>query len=138
MAKLTDEQRRVLRVLARHPEGCAEAVLVAQGFSVGQLAGLEPYGSSQGARSWADVHSSKCENSTLTAMPATAKSTTRTTLKSIFEREGFCFRLRRPFPDMLQLPKVQGAPLARRGQIRREHARPMWYPLRPPSADGRN
>jgi hypothetical protein len=40
MAELTDEQRRMLRVLAHHPEGCAEAVLLAEGFSVGQLAVL--------------------------------------------------------------------------------------------------
>jgi hypothetical protein len=32
MAKLIDEQRRVLQVLARHAGGCAEAVLLADGF----------------------------------------------------------------------------------------------------------
>ena len=40
MAKLNDEQRRALSVLERHPDGCAEAVLLAEGFSVGQLAVL--------------------------------------------------------------------------------------------------
>jgi hypothetical protein len=38
--KLTEEQRRALRVLSRHPTGCAEALLRAHGFSVEQLAGL--------------------------------------------------------------------------------------------------
>jgi hypothetical protein len=40
MAKLNEEQRRALQVLARHPVGCAEVVLLAEGFSVGQLAAL--------------------------------------------------------------------------------------------------
>jgi hypothetical protein len=37
MAKLTDEQRRALRIMARHPHGCAEALLLDDGFQVGQL-----------------------------------------------------------------------------------------------------
>jgi hypothetical protein len=37
MAQLNDEQRRALRILARHLDGCAEEVLLAEGFSVGQL-----------------------------------------------------------------------------------------------------
>ena len=37
MAALNDEQRRALRTLARHLDGCAEAVLLAEGFSVGQV-----------------------------------------------------------------------------------------------------
>jgi hypothetical protein len=41
MAKLTDERRRALRILSRHPDGRAEAVLLADGFNVGQLAVLE-------------------------------------------------------------------------------------------------
>ena len=40
MTKLSDEQRRALEVLARHPDGCAEAVLLVDGFHVGQLAVL--------------------------------------------------------------------------------------------------
>jgi hypothetical protein len=40
MAKLNDEQRRALQLLARHPVGCAEVALLAEGFSVGQLATL--------------------------------------------------------------------------------------------------
>jgi hypothetical protein len=40
MAKLTDEHRRALQALAREPVGCAEVALLAQGFSVGQLATL--------------------------------------------------------------------------------------------------
>jgi hypothetical protein len=40
MAKLTDEHRRALQVLAREPVGCAEVALLAEGFSVGQLAAL--------------------------------------------------------------------------------------------------
>jgi hypothetical protein len=40
MAKMTHEQRRALRILARHLDGCAEEVLLAEGFSVGQLAEL--------------------------------------------------------------------------------------------------
>jgi hypothetical protein len=37
---LTDEQLRALRLLAHHPGGCADAVLLAEGFHVGQLAVL--------------------------------------------------------------------------------------------------
>jgi hypothetical protein len=40
MTDLTDEQRRALRVLACSLDGCAEAVLLAEGFSIGQLAEL--------------------------------------------------------------------------------------------------
>jgi hypothetical protein len=40
MTKLTDEQRRALQLLARHLDGCDEAVLVAEGFSVSLLAVL--------------------------------------------------------------------------------------------------
>ena len=38
--RVTDEQRRALQVLARHPEGCIDAVLLADGFDVGMLAVL--------------------------------------------------------------------------------------------------
>jgi hypothetical protein len=37
---LSDEQLRALRFLARHPGGCAEEVLLAQGFTAGQLGHL--------------------------------------------------------------------------------------------------
>jgi hypothetical protein len=40
MAKLSDEQRRALRRLARHPDGCAEAELLVDGFTIGQLTDL--------------------------------------------------------------------------------------------------
>jgi hypothetical protein len=40
MAKLNDEQRHALQVVAREPAGCAEVVLLAEGLSVGQLAAL--------------------------------------------------------------------------------------------------
>jgi DNA-binding MarR family transcriptional regulator len=40
MANLNTDQRRALRILARHLDGCAEAVLLAEGFSIGQLAEL--------------------------------------------------------------------------------------------------
>jgi hypothetical protein len=40
MTKMTEEQRRALRILARHLDGCAEAALLAEGFSVSQLAVL--------------------------------------------------------------------------------------------------
>jgi hypothetical protein len=40
MEKLTDQQRRALRLLACHHDGCAEALLLAEGFHVGQLAVL--------------------------------------------------------------------------------------------------
>jgi hypothetical protein len=40
MATLSDEQQRALRLLAHHPGGCAEAVLLAEGFHVGHLAVL--------------------------------------------------------------------------------------------------
>jgi hypothetical protein len=39
MAKLNDDQRRVLKTLA-HQDGCAEAMLLADGFSIDQLTGL--------------------------------------------------------------------------------------------------
>jgi hypothetical protein len=35
--KLTSEKRRALRLLARHPNGCGEAILLKAGCSVGQL-----------------------------------------------------------------------------------------------------
>jgi len=37
---LTDEQRRALRILARHLYGCGEGVLMLEGFTVSQLAAL--------------------------------------------------------------------------------------------------
>jgi hypothetical protein len=37
---LKDEERSALKVLARHSGGCAEEVLLADGLSSGQLAGL--------------------------------------------------------------------------------------------------
>ncbi len=40
MPKLTDEQHRALRLLARHPHGCTEAELFEQSFTVGQLGHL--------------------------------------------------------------------------------------------------
>jgi hypothetical protein len=40
IAKLTNEQRRALRVLARHPNGCAEATMLAHGFSLDLLGAL--------------------------------------------------------------------------------------------------
>jgi hypothetical protein len=32
MAKLSDEQRRALQLLARSPDGCTEAIMLAHGF----------------------------------------------------------------------------------------------------------
>jgi hypothetical protein len=40
MGKMTDEQRRALRLLARSPNGCTEAMLLDQGFTVVQLGEL--------------------------------------------------------------------------------------------------
>jgi hypothetical protein len=40
MAKLTDEQRRALRILARSPNGCTEAIMMARGFTLDLLATL--------------------------------------------------------------------------------------------------
>jgi hypothetical protein len=40
MAQLTNEQRRALRILSRHPDGCAEANMLAHGFKVDQIARL--------------------------------------------------------------------------------------------------
>jgi hypothetical protein len=40
MTDLTDEHRRALQLLARHPDGCAEAELLADGLSIGQLTDL--------------------------------------------------------------------------------------------------
>jgi hypothetical protein len=40
MAKLSDEERRALNLLAGHAEGCDEAALLADGFTIRLLAGL--------------------------------------------------------------------------------------------------
>jgi hypothetical protein len=40
MATLTDEQLRALRFLARHRGGCEEVMLLARGFTTGQLGHL--------------------------------------------------------------------------------------------------
>jgi hypothetical protein len=40
MATLSDEHLRALRFLARHRGGCDEAMLLAQGFTTGQLGHL--------------------------------------------------------------------------------------------------
>jgi hypothetical protein len=40
MANLSDEERRALILLAAHSDGCDEALLLADGASIGQLAGL--------------------------------------------------------------------------------------------------
>ena len=40
MTNLSDEERQALNALARHPEGCDEAVLLTDGFTVRQLSGL--------------------------------------------------------------------------------------------------
>jgi hypothetical protein len=40
MAKLTNEQRRALRILARSPNGCTEAILLAHGFEIAMLGKL--------------------------------------------------------------------------------------------------
>jgi hypothetical protein len=40
MAKLTDEQRRALRLLARSPNGCTEALMLAYHFTTDMLAEL--------------------------------------------------------------------------------------------------
>jgi hypothetical protein len=40
IAKLSDEQRRALRLLARSPNGCTEAILLAHGFELAMLGKL--------------------------------------------------------------------------------------------------
>ena len=40
MANLNDEERRALDALAHHPEGCDEAALLSDGFTIRQLADL--------------------------------------------------------------------------------------------------
>jgi hypothetical protein len=40
MATLSDEHLRALRLLARHPGGCAEGMLLGQGFTAEQLGWL--------------------------------------------------------------------------------------------------
>jgi hypothetical protein len=40
MIKLNDDERRALDELARHPDGCAEATLVADGSTIRELSGL--------------------------------------------------------------------------------------------------
>jgi hypothetical protein len=34
MERLTDERRRALRLLGRHPDGCTEALMMAHGFTI--------------------------------------------------------------------------------------------------------
>jgi hypothetical protein len=52
---MSNEQRRALEVLARHPDGCAEAVLLADGFHVGQLAVLTFDGLAEMQRTVTDI-----------------------------------------------------------------------------------
>jgi hypothetical protein len=40
MAKLSDDQRRALRLLAGSPNGCTEAIMLAHGFEVAMLGQL--------------------------------------------------------------------------------------------------
>jgi hypothetical protein len=40
MAKLSDEELRALRLLARSPNGCTEPVILAHGFTLDQIANL--------------------------------------------------------------------------------------------------
>jgi hypothetical protein len=40
MAKLRDEQRRALRILGRHPDGCTESLMLAYGFTIDMLGEL--------------------------------------------------------------------------------------------------
>jgi putative heme iron utilization protein len=53
--KLSNEQLRALRLLAHHPDGCAEAVLLADGFHVGELAVLVVEGLAKMQRTAAGV-----------------------------------------------------------------------------------
>jgi hypothetical protein len=55
MTKLNDEQRRALKVLARHPDGCAEAVLLADGFHAGLLTVLVFDGLAEMQRTVTDI-----------------------------------------------------------------------------------
>jgi hypothetical protein len=47
MANPTDEHRRALRLLARQPYGCPEAMLLEQGFTVVQLGQLIFFGTAK-------------------------------------------------------------------------------------------
>ena len=40
MITMNDEERRALEALARHPDGCAEALLLSDGTTIRQLSGL--------------------------------------------------------------------------------------------------
>jgi uncharacterized metal-binding protein len=44
MAKLTDEQRRALQLLARCPDGCTTSIMMAHGFKPEILADLVRHG----------------------------------------------------------------------------------------------
>jgi hypothetical protein len=58
VAKLTDEQRRALRLLASIPNGCTETLMLARGFELSMLrkllrdglAAAEPYNTSAGGK----------------------------------------------------------------------------------------
>jgi hypothetical protein len=52
MENVSEEHRRALETLARHPNGCAEAVLLGEGFSVLQLSGLVIDGYATLHRKW--------------------------------------------------------------------------------------
>jgi hypothetical protein len=51
MRDLTDEQRRALQLLARSPNGCAEALMMAHGFESAMLTDLLSHGLAR-----ADIH----------------------------------------------------------------------------------
>jgi hypothetical protein len=50
LAKLTDDQRRALRLLARRPDGCAQVVLQGYGLKLSGLTALPPTVSFGGRR----------------------------------------------------------------------------------------
>ena len=52
MMNPSDDDRRALDMLARHSDGCAEAVLLADGFTIRLLAGLviDGFATGSGAR----------------------------------------------------------------------------------------
>jgi hypothetical protein len=64
MPKLTDEQRRALRLLARSPNGCTEAIMLAHGFesallgklTVDGLAKVEVHDTSRRPKSESEGH----------------------------------------------------------------------------------
>jgi hypothetical protein len=60
MADLSDEERQALNVLAGHSDGCDEAVLLTDGFTVRQLARMSQCAPTARFTSGGRIHPGNC------------------------------------------------------------------------------